>query len=238
MQRAPAPIPAQIRAQTLFITGTDTGVGKTHIACGLLRAARVEGIDACGFKPVASGCRLNRDGHLRNADALALQAAARTEEPYARINPYAFKPAIAPHLAARAAGARIDLWRLDRVHRALAGRHDLLIVEGAGGWQVPLTASLTMADWVARHQWPVVLVVGMRLGCINHALLSAESIAQRCPLIGWIANVLPPRQPALRENIEALRRRIPAPLLGEVGARDRVLSGALQRTLNLVAAPG
>lgn len=215
---------------TIFITGTDTGVGKTHIAAGLLRAAREQGIDACGYKPVASGCRLTPLG-LRNADALALQAAARTQEPYEAINPYAFRPAIAPHLAAHAAGRRIDLRRLDAAHRALASRHELVLIEGAGGWQVPLTARTTFADWVGRHRWPVLLVVGLRLGCINQALLSAESIARRTTLLGWIANRLPPAQPAWRENVEDLRLRMAAPLLGEVGPGHRLLRGELERVL-------
>lgn len=216
---------------TVFITGTDTGVGKTHIACGLLRAARAQGINACGFKPVASGCRSTRAG-LRNADALALQAAAGTSEPYETLNPYAFKPAIAPHLAARAAGVRILPRRLDAAHRALAAGHDLVLVEGAGGWQVPLDAHTTFADWVAAHQWPVVLVVGMRLGCISHALLAAESIARRAPLLGWIANRLPPAQPMLRQNIDDLRLRMPAPLLGELSSRRRILRAELRQILD------
>jgi dethiobiotin synthetase len=162
-----------VAGRSIFITGTDTGVGKTHVAQGLLRAARRQGIRACGFKPVASGCRSTPAG-LRNADALGLQAAAGTCEPYEVINPYAFKPAIAPHLAARAAGQRIDPRRLDAAQRRLAAAYEWVLIEGAGGWQVPLNAKLGFADWVELHRWPVLLVVGLRLGCINHALLSAE----------------------------------------------------------------
>lgn len=214
-------------ALTVFVTGTDTGVGKTRICSGLLQAARERGLDGCGYKPVASGCRQTRAG-LRNADASALQRAAGTDEPYALINPYAFKPAIAPHLAAREAGVRILRSRLDAAQRALAARHELLVVEGAGGWQVPLDSRSTFADWVERHQWPVLLVVGMRLGCINHALLAAESIARRAPLLGWVANRLPPAQPRLRQNIEDLRARMPAPLLGEVKPGQGSLPALLQ----------
>ena len=206
------------RATSVFITGTDTGVGKTHIACGLLRAARASGIDACGYKPVASGCRRTAQG-LRNADALALQHAAGTQETYAAINPYAFAPAIAPHLAAAEAGVRIERPVLDRAHRDLARRHELLVIEGAGGWQVPLGKRWTFADWVASHDWPVVLVVGMRLGCLNHALLSADAIQRSARLIGWIASELPPRQPALEQNLADLVQRMPVPLLGRVGSR-------------------
>ena len=221
---------------SIFITGTDTGVGKTHIACGLLRAARARDIDACGYKPVASGCRRTGKG-LRNADALALQDAAGTREPYAAINPYAFAPAIAPHLAAATAGVRIERRALDRAHGELARRHELLVIEGAGGWLVPLGRRWTFADWVVEHEWPVVLVVGMRLGCVNHALLSAESIQRRSRLLGWIASELPPRQPALDQNLDDLTRRMPAPLLGRVGPRRTDLDPELCAILGQLQAP-
>jgi dethiobiotin synthetase len=201
-----------MKARTIFITGTDTGVGKTHVACALLQQLRQQRVNACGYKPVASGCEHTPEG-LRNEDALALQRAAGTREPYERINPYAFEPAIAPHLAAAAAGVRIAPSFLDEVHAQLMAQHDLVVVEGAGGWQVPLNEDLSFADWVAAQQWPVVLVVGMRLGCINHALLSAEAISRRCTLMGWVANALPPQMPMLAENLQALRERISAPLL-------------------------
>ena len=197
---------------TLFITATDTGAGKTHVACGLLRAARAQGIRACGYKPLASGCALTPQG-LRNEDALALQAAAATDEAYAAINPYAFAPAIAPHLAARAAGIAVDVARLTAAHARLSARYELVVVEGAGGWQVPLNEHDSFADWVSTQQWPVLLVVGMRLGCINHALLSAESIARRAALLGWVANALPPEMPYLADNIATLEQRMPAPRL-------------------------
>ncbi|TDU25744.1 dethiobiotin synthase [Panacagrimonas perspica] len=213
-------------AMTLFVTGTDTGVGKTHVSAGLLAAARELGIAACGYKPVASGCRRGPRG-LRNADALALIRASGTEEPYDRINPYAFAPAIAPHLAAREAGQRIERRVLDARYRELARTHDLVIVEGAGGWQIPFGRDWTQADWVARHGWPVLLVVGMRLGCMNHALLSAESIRPRTRLLGWVANELPPRQPRLDDNIAELQMRMPAPLLGRVGSRAGSLCAQL-----------
>lgn len=206
-------------AVTVFVTGTDTGVGKTTLGAALLRAARAQGVDACGYKPVASGAHRGAHG-LRNADARQLRAAAGDTEPYAAINPYVFAPAIAPHLAAAEAGVRIDPRRLDTAHRALARRHDWILVEGAGGWRVPLGPRLEMSDWVAGHGWPVILVVGMRLGCLNHALLSAESIARRTRLLGWVASELPPRQPRLEANIAELCSRMPAPLLGRMrGAR-------------------
>lgn len=221
---------SQDRARSVFITGTDTGVGKTHITSGLLRAARLRGVDACGYKPVASGCR-STPGGLRNADALALQAAAGSDEPYESINPYAFAPAIAPHLAAREVGVRIERRVLDAAQRRLECAHDLLLIEGAGGWMVPLGPRWTLADWVAARGWPVVLVVGMRLGCINHALLSAQVISVRTRLLGWIASELPPRQPRLEENLAELVARMPAPLLGRVGARRRYLDTELDAIL-------
>lgn len=212
---------------TIFLTGTDTGVGKTHVAVGLVGAARQLGIAACGYKPVASGSRRTARG-LRNADATALRVASGlAPQDHARVNPYAFAPAIAPHLAAREAGVRIDRRVLDRGHAGLARDHDLVIVEGAGGWQVPLGADWTLADWVQARGWPVVLVVGMRLGCLNHAMLSAESIQRRTRLLGWVANACPPRQPRLAENLADLERRMPAPLLATIDAGARVGQSAL-----------
>ena len=220
-------MPRSAPATTVFLTGTDTGVGKTHVAVGLVRAARELGIAACGYKPVASGCRKSAGG-LRNADARALlSASGLAAADYDRVNPYAFAPAIAPHLAAQEAEVRIDRRVLDRAHRALSRDHDLVIVEGAGGWQVPLGPDWTLADWVADRGWPVVLVVGMRLGCLNHALLSAESISRRTRLLGWVANVLPPRQPRLEQNLADLERRMPAPLLARIDPRERLGSRAL-----------
>lgn len=208
-------------ARSLFITGTDTGVGKTYVACALLRHLRQQGMNVCGYKPVASGCARTDEG-LRNEDALALQQAAETTEAYAQINPYAFEPAIAPHLAAAMSGVCVEPQRLDTVHAQLARRHELIVVEGAGGWQVPLNEHVTFADWVAEQQWPVVLVVGMRLGCINHALLSAESILRRTPLLGWVANAWSPEMPYLQNNIETLEQRMPAPRLEVTGILERL----------------
>lgn len=219
---------------TIFVTGTDTGVGKTRVASGLLRAAQESGLKVCGYKPVASGCDATAQG-LRNADALAMFAAAGSSEPYDKLNPYAFAPAIAPHLAALEDGRSINLHKLSAVHRDLAKRHELIVVEGAGGWMVPLTPKKTLADWVAGHGWPVVLVVGMRLGAINHALLSAAQISRTNPLLGWIASELSPRQPRLDENIDALASRISAPLLGRVGPRRLQLRSEFAQLRALLA---
>lgn len=223
-------------SRTVFITGTDTGVGKTYVSSALLRAARAEGIDAVGYKPVASGCEPGPDG-WRNEDALALQAAG-SPEPYEAINPVALPEAIAPHLAARAQGLRIDPAQLSAGHAALAARHELVLVEGAGGWRVPLNEELEFADWVSAQRWPVLLVVGLRLGCINHALLSIESISARTPLLGWVANALPPLQGNWQDNFDSLRQRIAAPCLGIIGPDDRppVQAGPILRAL-LAALP-
>lgn len=203
-------------SRSLFVAGTDTGVGKTRVACALIAAARAQGIDAVGFKPIASGAQRTPQG-LRNDDALALLRASGNQDDYGAINPLVFEPPIAPHLAAAEAGVVIDPTALDRAHAQLAQRHSHIVVEGAGGWLVPLNERQTFADWVGDRQWPVVLVVAMRLGCLNHALLSIESIARRTHLAGWIANVIPPQQPQWQANIDTLRQRIDAPLWGTVG---------------------
>lgn len=200
---------------TLFVAGTDTGVGKTLVSCALLRQARLRGRTAAGYKPVASGCSRTAEG-LRNDDAVALLRESSPELAYAAINPVALEPAIAPHIAARQVGLAIDPLALTGAYVALAQQHERVVVEGAGGWRVPLNAQLGFDDWVAARQWPVVLVVGLRLGCINHALLTADAIARRTRLAGWVANVLPPEQPHWQENIETLRERLPAPLCGVV----------------------
>ena len=212
-------------ARTLFITGTDTAAGKTHAACALLMRARDEQVDACGYKPVAAGGERTPEG-VRNDDVLALKQAGRSRESYAQLNPYAFERAIAPHLAARAGGVSVKTTRLNQAHAELAAAHELVVVEGAGGWQVPLNDDMTFAGWVGQQNWPVLLVVGMRLGCINHALLSAESIARRTRLLGWVANVLPPQQEALEENIATLKTMIPAPLYGVLPARGGLKAAA------------
>lgn len=204
---------------SLFITGTDTDCGKTHVACALLHALRGAGRVAVGYKPVAAGCEMSPQG-LRNSDALSLQAASGLVAEYQDINPVALAPPIAPHLAAGQAGLRLEMAPLLAGAAALQARVDWLIVEGAGGFLVPLNERETLADLVEAAGWPVVLVVGMRLGCINHALLSAEAISRRGVLAGWVANVLPPAQDYLEDNIASLKARLSAPCLGVVRAAD------------------
>lgn len=198
----------------VFVTGTDTGVGKTRVALALMDEARECFEYVVGFKPVASGARRGEQG-LRNDDAVALWSASTLKVDYADVNPYVFEPAVAPHLAAERVGAKIDLTRISQAFAALAGRADYIVVEGAGGWLVPLGDGIDMADVAATLGLPIVLVVAMRLGCLNHALLSVEAIAQRGQrLAGWVANCIEPDMPLLQHNIDTLKSRIDAPLLG------------------------
>ncbi|HET7314442.1 dethiobiotin synthase [Salinisphaera sp.] len=206
-------------ARTLFVTGTDTEIGKTRIATAVLRGLVAAGHVAVGYKPVASGCETTPAG-LRNEDALALAAAGSPGFAYEAINPYAFEPAIAPHIAAADAGVRIERAVLDAGHARLAADADWVVVEGAGGWHVPLGAdwdsNWDFAGWASAHDWPVLLVVGMRLGCVNHAMLSARAIAATTTFAGWVANTLPPRQPRLAENLAWLEQAMPGPCVAQV----------------------
>ncbi len=201
----------------LFVTGTDTGVGKTRIAVALCRAFAARGARVAAMKPVASGCSATAAG-LRNADALALQAAITVRASYADLNPYAFAPPIAPHLAAREAGTAIEFEVLDRAYERLCMQSDVLIVEGAGGWRVPLDAERDFADLAARWELQVVVVVGMRLGCLNHALLTTEAIERRgLRIYGWVANGIDADFERAQDNVATLRERIAAPCLAVLG---------------------
>jgi dethiobiotin synthetase len=204
-----------------FVTGTDTGVGKTLIAAALLHAASAAGLRSIGIKPVAAGCS-PQGGRPVNADALLLQANASVSLPYEQVNPVALQAAMAPHLAAGREGRPLVAQELARHCRAVAATdHDLLLAEGAGGWLVPLNDRETMADLAASLGWPVILVVGMRLGCLNHALLSAGAIHQAgLELAGWVANSPWPAMPALGENVASLDSRLAAPRLGAVPFLD------------------
>lgn len=203
-------------ARTLFVTGTDTGVGKTLVAAALVRSFRLSGRRVVGLKPVASGCTPTADG-LRNDDALALMAEASIHAPYAMVNPYAFEPPIAPHLAAATAGVTLSIDRIAAIRDSFESVADEIVVEGAGGWRVPLGADADFADLAVRLNAGVVLVVGLRLGCLNHAALTAESIAARkLPLAGWIANEMEPNVAYLDENVATLHRLLSAPCLGRI----------------------
>jgi dethiobiotin synthetase len=172
------------------------------------------GIRVAAMKPVASGCALTPEG-LHNEDALALLEAMNVRARYSDVNPYAFAPAIAPHIAAREAGVDIDFSVLDRAYERLRMQSQVLIVEGAGGWLAPLDSSRVFADLAVHWQMDVVLVVGMRLGCLNHALLTVESVERRgLSLRGWVANSIDPGFERVTENISSLKNRISAPCLG------------------------
>ncbi len=199
----------------LFITGTDTEVGKTRIAVGFTELLQEKSQRVAVMKPVASGCEQTPDG-LRNADALELLDACQLELDYQQVNPYAFEPAIAPHIAAGEAGVQIDTSLILQQFQQLQQKSDCLVVEGAGGWLVPINAQETLANLAMAMQLPVILVVGIKLGCINHALLSAQAIEQSgLQLAGWVANE-PQTSPQTSAMIETLQSRLTAPLLGHV----------------------
>ena len=195
-----------------FVTGTDTEVGKTFSTCALLLAMRRQGCRAIGMKPVAAGT----DAEGRNDDVERLIAASGLSAPPRElINPYLFKPPIAPHIAAAEAGEIIDIGRIVDTFGQLRGMADAVLVEGVGGFCVPLDSHSDTADLAEKLGLPVILVVGMRLGCINHALLTSQAIAARgLKLAGWIANRIDPAMSRFEENLAALRARIDAPLLG------------------------
>ena len=199
-----------------FITGTDTGVGKTLVCCALLHRFAALGKSVVGMKPVAAGAARSAGG-LINADVAMLRAASNVEASLALTNPYCFEPPLAPHLAAELAGVAIDLTTITGAYARLAAAADMVIVEGVGGFCVPLNRSDDSAGLAQRLGLPVILVVGMRLGCLNHALLTAQAIrARRLRLAGWIANRIDPTMAVADENITALAERLRAPLLGEI----------------------
>jgi dethiobiotin synthetase len=199
-----------------FVTGTDTAVGKTLISCALLHHFAARGLRVAGFKPVAAGS----DGDGVNEDARALLVAGTVALSYQQINPCALRAPIAPHIAAQYEQKRIELSPLVAAYHALAAQADMVSVEGVGGLLVPLNATQDCADLIHALDLPVILVVGMRLGCLNHALLTVAALAARgLRLAGWVANVLDKDMLMLEDNIETLRVRIAAPLLGVVGYR-------------------
>lgn len=199
-----------------FVTGTDTEVGKTYSTCALLHRARQLGLSAAGLKPVAAGT----DASGRNEDVEAIRAAAMVSLPERTLNTYLLQPPIAPHIAAREAGIEIRFAPIQaalEAARQQAGDNGLVLVEGAGGFRIPLGPDGDSADLAVALNLPVILVVGMRLGCINHALLTVEAIAARgLPLAGWIANTMDPAMGRFDDNLQTLTELIPAPLLGVI----------------------
>ena len=221
-------------SRSYFIAGTDTDIGKTTIAAGLLYAARQSGLSTVAGKPVASGCIVSPEG-LRNADALALLAECSVALTYEEVNPVAFEPAIAPHLAAREAGVALTVQSLLEPMRYLLSKGaDFTLIEGAGGWRVPLADQSNLSDLAKALQLPVILVVGVRLGCINHALLTAEAIARDgLQLAGWVANIIDGKTARLEENLATLAERLPAPCLGRVPRLKKPTAEAVAEFLHL-----
>ena len=223
------------RPRGIFVTGTDTEVGKTVVSLGLMQVLQDRGLKVAGMKPVASGCELTPDG-LRNADALQLHQQSSVELDYAQVNPYALEPAIAPHLAAEAAGVEISLEHIEEAFRSIAAGVDFVVVEGVGGWAVPLNDHQTVADLALTLGLDVCLVVGMRLGCLNHALLTAAAIPQAgCRLAGWVANQLPPTMEALDANLNTLKEKLSSPLFGNVPVQDTPDVKTVARSLDDVS---
>ncbi|WP_088328636.1 dethiobiotin synthase [Lacimicrobium sp. SS2-24] len=203
--------------KSFFVTGTDTEVGKTFVTATMLHQLAYRRFQTIGFKPVASGSEETEDG-LRNADALTLQAASTLALTYEQVNPFTFLPAIAPHIAAKEQGQVISLKRLtEHYHKLKQLGADYLFTEGAGGWRLPLGDDDYLSDFVKAEKIDVILVVGMRLGCLNHALLTCEAIAaDGLNLAGWVANQVELDMPHIETNLESLKQRIQAPFLGYI----------------------
>ncbi len=202
--------------RAIFVTGTDTDAGKTYISTALLQHFARQSLRVVGMKPVASGAS-EVDGVLCNSDVMQLRQASNVQAPMHLINPYCFAPAIAPHIAAQQAQVDIDLQHIAQAYQQLCSMSDVVIVEGAGGWLVPLNGQQTIADLAQTLNIPVLLVVRIRLGCINHALLSVQAIQYSgLKLLGWVANCMDPDMPVMQQNIDTLKHMIAAPCLAVV----------------------
>jgi dethiobiotin synthetase len=205
-----------VSARGLFVTGTDTGVGKTVVACALVRGLRSRGARVAVMKPVASGAVRTPEG-LRNPDAVALMAAAQTTAAYGVVNPYCFEPAISPHIAAKEAGIDVDTLTIRHHYETLTQDADWVVVEGAGGWFAPINERQTMADLAWALSVPAVMVVGVRLGCLNHAQLTRLAIEARgVSFAGWIANGIDAEMSRSSENLASLERLLGAAALAVV----------------------
>jgi len=205
-----------LKARSIFVTGTDTGVGKTLVSTGLMRLLQGAGLKVAGMKPVAAGA-FWRDGRLVNEDALLLQANASMPLSYDQVNPFVFELPVSPHIAAEKSGREIDFPRIRRAYEELAEAADCVIVEGVGGWEVPLNKRQRVADLALALDLPVLLVVGLRLGCLNHALLTRRAIENSgASCLGWIVNRIEPDFPFPAENIETLENSLDRPLLASL----------------------
>lgn len=202
--------------KAFFIAGTDTEVGKTVVSKAILQALNSRELTTIGYKPVAAGSKETEEG-LRNSDALHLQQAASCEIPYAEVNPYALLQPTSPHIAAKEEGVEIDYAVLSQKLAEHKQNADVVLVEGAGGWRVPVSDTDSLSTWVQQEKLPVILVVGIKLGCLSHALLTAEAIKNDgLDLVGWVANRINPGTEHYADIIATLEERIPAPKLGEI----------------------
>lgn len=216
-----------------FITGTDTEIGKTFVSSLLIKLLVEEGLQVIGMKPVASGAKII-DGILKNDDALSLIEASNIDADYKNINPYVFEPAISPHIAAEDAGVEIDLEKIKSNFDLLQKKSDAVVVEGVGGWYAPLSHHITVADLAEELQLPIILVVGLRLGCLNHALLTAQALRQSgLPIAGWIANHVEQDFLSAEKNIATLKHFLnDLPFLGAVSYQTTLKNKTPQHHLN------
>ena len=216
--------------QAYYITGTDTEIGKTHVSCALLARAAAQGLRAAALKPVAAG--VDTEGH--NEDVLRLMAAANVVLPEQTVNPWRLQAPLSPHIAARQAGVEITTPPIIECFHAACEQTDLLLVEGVGGLYAPLSETLSQPDLIRELDIPVILVVGLRLGCLNHALLTTAALAQEgCVLAGWVGNLIDPSFQAQTDNIDTLRRRIQAPCLGILPFDAKATPADLATTITL-----
>ncbi len=219
--------------KTLFIAGTDTDVGKTVVSKAILQAADKMGLSTIGFKPVAAGCEQTSEGR-RNSDALHLQEAANQKLDYDKVNPCALMEPASPHIAAKLEQAEVDLDVLTQQLEEHKQNAEFVLVEGAGGWRVPVSQEQCLSAWVQQHKLPVVLVVGIKLGCLSHSMLTAEVIENDgLEIVGWVANRVNPGEKHYREIITMLEQKIPAPKLGEIPYMPGVKSRDLSKYIDL-----
>jgi len=221
-------------SQTYFVTGTDTDVGKTVCCAALLQAANQKGLTTLAYKPIAAGCDASELG-LRNEDALILQKNSNINVDYELVNPIAFKQPIAPHIAAELENNPINCHRISAgLKRLQQEQADLLIVEGAGGWHLPINDELLLSQWVSEQKLPIILVVGMKLGCLNHAMLTYQALLNEgLQVVGWIANQLACEMPFYEQNLRWLKQKIAAPLIGELPSLDCPNSDDLAQYIDL-----
>jgi dethiobiotin synthetase len=237
---APAPLAAEgvPTRFACFVTGTDTEIGKTLVSSAILHKLVRQGVRACGMKPIAAGAE-ERDGELHNDDAAMLRAAGNVHLPQSITTPYMLREPCAPHIAAALEGVTIGPVPIMTAYAEILGASDATVVEGVGGFCVPFSEDFDSADLAVQFGLPVVLVVGMRLGCINHALLTAEAIVARgLVLAGWVANQVDPDMRFADENVAELERRLPAPLLGRVPRLNEPTAAAAATHIELANLPG